>query len=321
MRPIVDVVAAVITRADGTYLLAQRPPGKVYEGYWEFPGGKVEPGETAPAAIRREIREELGIEVVEALPWLMRRHEYEHASVRLRFFRVTQWTGDPRGLEGQAFVFQSPGRETVSPMLPANGPVLKALALPMRYGITPDGAAQDPEFPARLEEALSGGLRLLQVRDKGLDRQALANFASRVLARCRVHGARMLLNGDTAIAAAIGADGLHLTSRQLRLPGTGRPDFPLVGVSTHDMADLACAHAMGCDFAVLGPLRITPTHPDATPLGWEAFAAAAASAELPVYALGGMMAQDLRTAIEHGAHGIAMIRDTWLPDNGANASP
>ena len=82
----VDVVAAVITRPDGSYLLAQRPPGKVYAGYWEFPGGKIESGETALEALIREIREELGIEVLEAHSWLLRRHDYEHAAVRLRFF-------------------------------------------------------------------------------------------------------------------------------------------------------------------------------------------------------------------------------------------
>jgi 8-oxo-dGTP diphosphatase len=311
MRPIVEVVAAVITRPDGTYLLAQRPPGKVYEGYWEFPGGKVEAGETPLAAIKREIREELGIDIVDAHPWLMRRHEYEHASVRLRFFRVTRWNGIPCGLEGQAFVFQPPGGETVGPMLPANGPVLKALALPVRYGITPVGAARDPAFPEQLESALVAGLRLVQVRDKELAAPALASFAAGVLTRCHAHGARMLLNGDAAIAASIGADGVHLTSRQLERSGT-RPDFPLVGASTHGVEDLARAHALGCDFALLGAVNHTPTHPDAPPLGWEAFAMAAASAEIPVYALGGMTSADLQTAVGCGAHGIAMIRSAWV---------
>ena len=131
-----EVVAAVLFKPDGSYLLAQRPAGKAYAGYWEFPGGKVEPGESLDEAIRREIREELDIEVISAHPWLTRTHVYEHASVRLHFMRVREWRGTPQGLDGQQFSFQVPGHETVAPMLPANGPILKAVALPQVYGVT-----------------------------------------------------------------------------------------------------------------------------------------------------------------------------------------
>src|ERR1700752_4096497 len=101
VRP-VEVAAAVILRHDGQFLLAQRPAGKVYAGYWEFPGGKVEPGEPARAALIRELREELGIEVTRAYTWVTREYASPHAHVRLNFFRVLGWEGEPRSREAQA---------------------------------------------------------------------------------------------------------------------------------------------------------------------------------------------------------------------------
>ncbi len=105
----VEVAAAVIQRADGSFLLAQRPQGKVYAGYWEFPGGKVEAGERAAGALARELNEELGVVVETAYPWITRVFTYPHATVRLNFFRVTWWRGEPHPREHQAIAWQPPG--------------------------------------------------------------------------------------------------------------------------------------------------------------------------------------------------------------------
>jgi len=123
----VEVAAAVILRDDGRFLLGQRPAGKVYAGYWEFPGGKIEPGESPRAALKRELHEELGMDVERAYPWLTRDYDYAHAAVRLRFFRVVRWSGTPHGRENQQFEWQRPGAVAVAPVLPANGPILRAL--------------------------------------------------------------------------------------------------------------------------------------------------------------------------------------------------
>ena len=156
-RP-VEVVAAVIQRPDGEFLLAQRPPGKVYAGYWEFPGGKVEPGEPAAAALVRELREELGIDVQQAYPWIMREYVYPHAHVRLNFFRVTRWTSEPASREAQALSWQKLPDISVAPMLPANGPMLRALALPPVLAITDAQQRGEAELLARLDDALARGL-------------------------------------------------------------------------------------------------------------------------------------------------------------------
>jgi len=165
---IVEVVAAVLQRADGSFLLAQRPAGKVYAGYWEFPGGKVEVGETRLAALSRELDEELGITLLTAYPWLTREFEYPHAKVRLNFFRVTHWQGELQGKEGQSFAWQNPAAEplNVTPILPANTPILRVLSLPTFYAISNVSELGIDEFLSRLKLALAQGLRLVQLREK-----------------------------------------------------------------------------------------------------------------------------------------------------------
>src|SRR4051812_35744912 len=157
-RARIEVVAAVIFNKSGEFLLAQRPAGKPYAGYWEFPGGKVEPDEAADAALKRELHEELGIDVTLAYPWLTRDFDYPHADVRLRFFRVYEWSGELHGREAQQFTWQSIGNITVEPLLPANGPILRGLALPAVYGITAVGGSTRAAFMPKLERSLRAGL-------------------------------------------------------------------------------------------------------------------------------------------------------------------
>jgi len=131
-RPIVPVAAAVLLRDDGAVLLADRPAGKPYAGHWEFPGGKIEAGESAERALVRELAEELHIEVVESIPWLVFEFDYPHAYVRLHFRRVFEWRGEPAPLEGQRWMFHWIAEPAPQPLLPAALPVLRFLRLPQR---------------------------------------------------------------------------------------------------------------------------------------------------------------------------------------------
>lgn len=310
----IAVVAAVLQQADGRFLLAQRPQGKAYAGYWEFPGGKVENGETPEAALARELHEELGIEVTAAYPWLIREFDYPHADVRLHFFRVRGWRGEPHGRESQAFAWQRPGAVDVAPLLPANGPIMRALELPETYGITGFAATEYPAALSRIEHALRNGLRLVQVRgSRGWPAELFARYTAEVVARAHACGARVLVNTDIELARRSGADGVHLTAAQLQ-GITQRPDFPLVGASCHDSAELRHAEAVGADFAVLGPVLPTPTHPDALLLGWEGFRRLVANAGIPVLALGGVRREHREQALASGAHGLAMLRGAWAAD-------
>ena len=306
----VDVAVAVLIRSDGAALLARRPETKVYAGYWEFPGGKIEPGEPVREALRREIREELGIEIERAYPWITRVFVYPHAKVRLHFYRVYAWRGEPRAVEHQAIAWQRPDAIELDPLLPANGPVIRSLMLPSEYAITRAGEIGLEPLLSRLEARLRGGLKLIQIREKTLAPRTAAEFAQRVVALAHAHGAKVLVNSDSALAHENGADGVHLTAEQLR-NATARPDFPLCGASCHSSEELQRAEALRVDFAVLGPVRATPSHPDAVPLGWERFREIAADAAVPVYALGGIVPRDLEQALSCGAHGIAMVRGSW----------
>jgi 8-oxo-dGTP diphosphatase len=127
---IVDVAVGVLIRDDGDFLLAQRPAGKPYAGYWEFPGGKLEAGESVAQALRRELHEELGLEIGTACSWVVREHVYPHAHVRLHFCRVFDWHGAAHGREGQAFGFFSLRRLPHGPLLEGALPVMPWLALP-----------------------------------------------------------------------------------------------------------------------------------------------------------------------------------------------
>ena len=157
----------------GSFLLAQRPEGKSYAGFWEFPGGKVEGGETLLHALERELHEELGIKIVTAYPWLTCLHVYTHATVKLNFFRITAWQGELHGKENQQLSWQTPTNLTVSPMLPANTFVLRALQLPPVYAISNIAELGSENFMERLQVALENGLRLVQVREPGLSREAI----------------------------------------------------------------------------------------------------------------------------------------------------
>lgn len=310
MTKIVEVAAAVILRPDGSFLLGRRPAGTFYAGYWEFPGGKIEPGESAAHALVRELREELGIEADRYFPWITREFVYPHAHVRLHFFRVVRWHGRINDIHHSALAWQRIEAIDVSPLLPANAPVLEALALPDFYAISHAGEIGIEAQLERLERALHHGLRLVQIREPDLSVGEREEFARASTQLAHGHGARVLVNGDLALAVHVAADGVHLPCVQLmRLEA--RPDLPLVAASCHNTPELARAAALGLDFVVLGPVRETLSHPGVSGLGWERFAALIEGYPLPVFALGGMRRDDLERALRAGSQGVAAIRAAW----------
>jgi 8-oxo-dGTP diphosphatase len=304
MTKLTEVAAAVIVRPDGEFLLAQRPEGKPYHGYWEFPGGKIEAGEDARAALVRELREELGIEVREATPWITRVYEYTHATVRLHFFRVSEWDGEPRPLEDQDIRWQRVEAPDVSPMLPANAPVLAALALPPIMVVSNAAGMGVDRWIQKLADRAIEERLLVQVREKTFNAQQVQHVLSRALARVEPCGSRVVVNSDSGAFPQCSA--VHLTAKALMDAAT-RPEGTLVGASCHDARELDHAAALGVDYAVLGPVNATASHPGAAPLGWARFAQLARNRPMPIFAIGGLSRADLGAARSHGAHGIALL--------------
>ncbi len=312
-RAPVDVAAGVLIRPDGRFLLASRPVGKPYASYWEFPGGKVEPGEAIAAALARELHEELGIDIGMAYPWVVRVFDYPHALVRLHFFRVFDWRGELHAREHQDFGFFSTSNLPEGPLLPATIPVLRWLALAPIYAISAAAQLGRELFLRRLESALARGLTLLQFREPALDDADAAVLFTEVRDRVRAAGAMLLVNSRHQRALWESADGVHLTAADLATLKQ-RPELEWVAASVHSSPEIEHAAQLQLDFVTLGAIRITATHPSRPPLGWKAAARMIADSSVPVYALGGMQLSDLATAMSYGAHGIASLSAVWSND-------
>lgn len=309
MRKITHVAAGILLRPDGSFLLGSRPAGKPYAGYWEFPGGKLESGESEAAALKRELTEEMGIEVTAATPWVVQTFDYPHASVRLSFFRVTGWEGEITAHEGQEFAWQVPGKLNVSPILPANGPILRGLALPAVMTLSNMAELGRDAFLERLQ-AIAPAFLIL--REPQLNTEEYRQLATEVLAIARRQHTRVLLHNAIELATELQADGVHLPARTL-MSLEKRPALDWVGASTHNAAELTAASRLALDYALLGHIAATPSHPGDTPLGWQGLQTLLQQGwPLPVYALGGMKQADIATAQQHGAHGVALMRAAWV---------
>jgi 8-oxo-dGTP diphosphatase len=320
-QAVVHVVAGVIENARGRILLTRRTAGRDLAGNWEFPGGKVDPGETPEQALARELQEELGIHVQSSTPLIAVPHAYPQKRILLDVRRITTWSGHASGRERQAMTWAAPGKLDSYPMPPADRPVIAALRQPDRYLITPEPDTQRLDaFLIGIERAIANGVRRVQLRCHALDADALRSLALRVQKRCRAKRAELLINCSDArqmeLARELGV-GVHMRAAMLmqvterQWLSEFRERGASVAASCHDAAELAQAEALGLDFVVLGPLRTTASHPDRTPLGWPAFAALRENASLPIYALGGMGVDDLVHARTNGAQGIAAIRALW----------
>jgi len=310
MEKILKVAVAVIQREDGKILFAERPAGKACAGEWEFPGGKVEAGETPRQALNREIEEELAIHITEARPWITLSHAYPHATVLLHFFIVTGWTGHEHGEEGQRLSWQDLSELTISPLLAANAPVIRALQLPETYAISCVSEIGEEEFLRRLPTAIKNGLRLLQLREKSFSNCQLRRLVDQILPITVPAGVMVLINSSMPDEQIKRFSGIHLTSRHL-MEIDQRPDFKLVAASCHNRQELQQAAKLGLDFAVLSPVKRTLSHPDAKPLGISGMKKIIADCAIPVYALGGMSLDQLHEIQSQGAHGIAMMRNAW----------
>jgi 8-oxo-dGTP diphosphatase len=317
----VHVVAAALRNRDGEVLIARRPEHAHQGGLWEFPGGKVERGEAPETALRRELAEELGVTFRSACPLITVSHRYSDKRVWLEVWELTEWTGTPAGREGQPLRWVRPDALHGVAMPAADVPIITALALPPTYVVTPEPDRPPESFLRLLRGSLDDGATLIQLRVKSLCERDYLALAREVIGSAAASRCRVLLNSDPVMVERLGADGVHLDSGRLH-EFTARPlsRSKLVAVSCHNAEDLRQARRIEADFAVLGPVKDTTTHPDWAPLGWERFSSMAVAAGLPVYAIGGMAKSDVPIARRAGGHGIAAIRSLWGGSRGGRGS-
>jgi len=293
-------------------LIARRRAGSPHAGLWEFPGGKCRPGEPLGDALRRELLEETDVAVDAAQPLLCIDYDYPDAVVRLHVWKVREWHGAATGREGQEIEW-APITALRSRQFPeANRAIVAALTLPALYVITPDAGRYGADFFELASSLSDAGVKLLQFRSTRLPKAERRRVIGRLAELCRPAGTRLVVNGSIAEALHAGTAGVHLSSSRL-LQTNVRPldQRYVVGASCHNPMELEHAARLGLDFAVLGPVRRTRTHPDTVPLGWRRFKALAAVTGIPVYALGGVVPADMAVARRNGAHGLAMISGVW----------
>jgi 8-oxo-dGTP diphosphatase len=320
-RPVIPVAVTpvavgVLIRADGAVLLADRPPGKPYAGYWEFPGGKVEPGESVEQALARELDEELGVSVTSSDPWTVIEHDYPHAYVRLYVRRVEQWLGAPHAAEGQRLCFLQPGAPAPAPLLPATVPILRWLALPTVLVRTPGVADDAAAAIAGVEDALARGARLILWHEPLLPVPELQAALAHCAARARSFGARMSVDerdrqrlpAPTGASAAVAEASAALADASAAVA-----DPEPLGAVVRERADLQRAAQRACDFAVIEEAALPAIGADVRAIGdevpeaaWTVIEALCADAPLPVYVPLPPSAGTLARARSCGAHGLIL---------------
>jgi 8-oxo-dGTP diphosphatase len=308
---VVHVAVAVIVTSAQQVLIARRPDHVHQGGFWEFPGGKVEPGESVYTALQREIREELQIDIQSAQPLIKILHHYKDKSVLLDVWQVSGYRGKAHGAEGQLLKWQL--IDELDPKLfpAANRRIISALQLPDKLLITGDFSCQK-NYADKLSRSLQSGIKLVQLRCKSkCDPAIYPAIVHLSKSLCESEGAYLLLNADPDLANELHL-GLHLNSRDLfRYQQRPIPKDRLLSVSCHDLGDLYQAEKLQADFALLSPVKQTTSHPDSVAIGWNGFSQLVSTVDIPVYALGGMQLSDLDDARQSGAQGIAAISAFW----------
>lgn len=315
--PVIRVACGVLCRADGQVLLAQRPAGKLAAGCWEFPGGKIESGESAEAALRRELLEELGIVVTALEPLIEVHHRYRDREVWLDTWRVLGWHGELAGREGQALHWCPPQALGVAPCLPTVAGILPALRLPSHYVFTPAEGPVEAWF-ADLPRLPAGAL--LRLRQPALTEAEYADLARRLQPAARAQGLRLVLDRAAALSEALGCE-WHARAAVWQAAGFEPPPGLIWHGSAHGREELLTLRRLGAASAVLGPVQATPTHPGQAALGWAAFARAVRGSNLPCFALGGVGPAQRQRALAEGGQGVAGIRAYWsAPDREGSPS-
>ncbi|MCL1477022.1 Nudix family hydrolase [Marinobacter sp. M3C] len=315
--PEVHVAVGVIIR-DGRVLIARRPEHAHQGGLLEFPGGKVEPGETVQQALVREIAEETGLKLIESAlqPVIGIRHNYGDKRVFLDVWSTDAAAGEAHGREGQPIRWLLPQELRDADFPAANRSIIRALQLPSQLALTGSDVAEGESGLKRLKTALQVRRPpLIVLRAPALTEQAVAynRLAQSALVLCQSNGSKLMLHGVPELMDRHPqAAGVHLPWRHAR-QCQQRPvaECFRLGVSCHNAEQLAHAAAIGADYATLGHVLDTPSHPNEAPLGWCAFSQLVSAARLPVYGIGGLSPTDLPQARQCGAQGIAGIGFWW----------
>jgi len=306
----INVSVAVLFNSNNQVLLAQRPPPKIWQGWWEFPGGKIEKNETSVDALYREIYEEIGVKIIQFENWVTRSYTFGGNHITLHFFKVFKWEGKVTPKENQKLVWTYLQKPKVSPILPANLFIQKAFDIPKYYAITNLSETSKKVFFNQLQKKISDGLRMVQVREKNISYNEFKIFSTEVIKVCKRKNVKVIINSDVNLAYELKADGVHLRSNDL-LNIKKVPKDLIVSASCHTEEEVDFAEKLNINFLVLSAVKKTLSHPGMQPIGWSKFKRMVNKVNTPIYALGGLGTNDYKVALENGAIGIASQRLIW----------
>lgn len=304
------VVAGVLEDASGRVLIARRPEHKHHGGFWEFPGGKLEPGESPARGLGRELHEELGIDVAASVHLGVVLEPRPEQDLHLLVRRVVCWHGQPEALEHTALAWVAPAELEQWPLAPADQRLAAWLRAPRLLAVTPGPEAfAESDWPALIQRALERGAQRVHFRAGAQSWRAHSRLLAHLVRLVHDADAAVALHDLPDLARDLRADALHLSER-LAQSLTDREVLqwsgPL-GVSIHAHTDPKTIERLKPDYLLLGQVHDTASHPDRRGMGWPAFAELAQGQHAPVYAIGGLGLHDLAIARDHGAVGIAAI--------------
>lgn len=310
MPVIVRVAVGVLRDHAGRVLIALRPSHKHQGDLWEFPGGKIEAGESSEVALHREIYEELGVAVRRSAPLISVPFSYPDKKVLLEVREILDFDGEPRGNEGQVVRWVSPDELSAYKFPAANVAIVNTIRLPELICIT--GQYSDTnDLKFRIEQAIAHGAGMVLFRPAEGECQPaeVVRVVANICRQANVHLVLSSILGDDLwqYASGVHLRAEHLTTFKVRPVGATK----WLGASCHNLKEVERAKALGVDYVFLSPVLPTESHPGLEGLGWNEFAVIAGQAGVPTYALGGMQLSHLSKAKLTGAKGIAGISCFW----------
>ncbi len=309
----IHVVIGIIKNTQDEVLVTTRNKNAHLSGYLEFPGGKLEPGETPEQALTRELKEELDINLFEYSQLIQIPYIYTDRKVFLDVYKVNKYSGNIAANESQEVYWQNAFSLDPGLFPSANHGLIRAIQLPNVVAVTPDYHQHTNKFIDYFKSTIKReNISIIHLRSHQINDSEYIQLAEECLKLCNENNTKLVLNRTAASVLKINASGLHLTSKSLASLNKRPLGYEyLVSASCHNLGEVLHATKLGLDYVFVGPVIEKYLANSSQVLGWENFALLTRESSIPVYAIGGTSISNIKTSVECGGQGIAAIRDLW----------
>ena len=309
----IHIVIGIVKNTNNEVVVTKRRHDVHLGGLLEFPGGRVEAHESPEQALRRELKEELNIDLHECSPLIQVAYPYPDRNVFLDVYTVSAYAGTVTANESQELDWKQITTLDKLDFPYANYGIISALQLPELFVVTLNLSQSPDKFLQCFERVVTNtAISIIQLRSHELNDSQYMQIAEECLKLCRQHHTKLVLNREAKHVKQLNVTGLHLSSKKL-LATKARPlenDY-IVGASCHNLEEIVHASKLGLDYIFLGPVIEKKLPAYINPLGWDEFRGLVKASLIPVYAIGGLVIGDVKTSVKHGGQGVAAIRDLW----------